>query len=272
MPDALATHSVVATMAAHRESSDVAGTRAALNADHTPAGVRHRLQAPQAPSLLRDFVYGAIDGTITTFAVVAGVAGAGLSASIVIILGLANLLADGFSMAVSNFLGTRAEQQQRERARRDEERQIALIPTGEEEEIRQIFAGKGFEAAELERVVEVITADRRVWVDTMMTEELGYGAAHADPLRAAAATFAAFLALGFLPLAVFVIDALSPGEIAAPFAWSAAMTAAAFFAIGAMKARFVDRRWWRSGLETLLIGGAAAALAFVVGTLLQGVA
>jgi len=250
------------------------GTRAvdALAPSHTPASVRARLSSPRPASNLRDFVYGAIDGTVTTFAVVAGVAGAGLSTSVVIILGLANLLADGFSMAVSNFLGTRAERQQRERARRDEERQIALIPEGEQEEIRQIFAAKGFAAADLDRVVEVITSDRRVWLDTMMTEELGYGADSTAPLRAAGATFAAFVLLGFLPLAVFVVDALTPGAIAAPFAWSAAMTAMAFFAVGTLKARFVDQPPLRSALETMAVGGSAALLAFVAGALLQGIA
>src|SRR6188474_3262182 len=87
---------------------------------HTPAGVRRRLEQAPRPSHLRDLIYGAIDGTVTTFAVVAGVQGARLEASIVIILGFANLIADGFSMAVSNFLATRAETQQRALARSQE--------------------------------------------------------------------------------------------------------------------------------------------------------
>jgi vacuolar iron transporter family protein len=244
----------------------------ALSREHTPSGVRARLRTPPRASYLRDFVYGAIDGTVTTFAVVAGVVGADLGATVIIILGAANLLADGFSMAVSNFLGSRTEHQRREHARLEEERHVALVPAGEAEEIRQIFAAKGFTGGDLDRVVEVITANRGVWVDTMMSEELGYGADSSDPLRAAAATFVAFVVLGFLPLAVFVFDALVPGDIEAPFAWSAGLTAVAFFTVGTLKARFVDRSPWRSGLETLAIGGCAAALAFAVGTLLQGVA
>ena len=242
-----------------------------LAPEHTPAGVRARLSSPPRPSYLRDFVYGAIDGAVTTFAIVAGVVGAGLSDSVIVILGFANLIADGFSMAASNFLGTRSEQQRRERARRDEERQIALIPKGEREEIRQIFAAKGFAGADLDRAVEVITADPKVWVETMMTDELGYGPDNLEPLRSAGATLLAFVTVGFLPLAVFVVDAVAPGEIAAPFAWSAAMTAIAFYVVGTLKARFVDQpvggRGWRRRRS-----GAAAALAFAVGVLLQGLA
>jgi hypothetical protein len=79
-----------------------------LRTGHTPEAIRARLAAEREHSYLRDFIYGGIDGSVTTFAVVSGVAGADLAASIVIILGLANLIGDGFSMAASNFLGTRA--------------------------------------------------------------------------------------------------------------------------------------------------------------------
>jgi VIT1/CCC1 family predicted Fe2+/Mn2+ transporter len=240
--------------------------------DHTPDAVRARLEDAPAPSYLRDFVYGAVDGAVTTFAIVAGVAGADLDETIVIILGAANLLADGFSMAASNFLGSRAERQERQRARRDEEEQIRLHPEGEREEIRQIFASKGFEGDQLERVVEVITSDPKLWADTMMSEELGFGATEPDEKRAALATFTAFVVAGSLPLLVFVIDELTPGRVDSAFTWSAILTAVAFFVIGTLKARFVDQRWWRSGLETLAIGGLAAVLAYAAGAALQGVA
>ena len=148
---------------------------------HSPRAIRERLLRPQGQNHLRDFIYGGIDGAVTTFAVVAGVAGAGLSATVVIILGVANLIADGFSMAVSNFAATRSEMQQRALARAEEERQILELPEGEREEIRQIFSLKGFSGENLDRVVEVITDNPRVWVDTMMLEERGYGTAREEP-------------------------------------------------------------------------------------------
>ena len=199
--------------------------RAALLAtDHTPHAVSRRLGQRPSPSYLHDFIYGAVDGAVTTFAVVAGVAGASLDETVVIILGGANLVADGFSMAASNFLGSRAERQQRDRARREEQLHIRLVPEGEREEIRQIYAAKGFEGEDLERVVEVITSDRELWAETMMSEELGFASTEPNEYRAALSTLAAFITVGFLPLLVYVYDLAAPGDVAEPFAWSALMT------------------------------------------------
>jgi VIT1/CCC1 family predicted Fe2+/Mn2+ transporter len=145
------------------------------------------------------------------------------------------------------------------------------VPEGEREEIRQIFAAKGFEGEDLDRVVEVITSDRELWVETMMSEELGFASSEPSEIRAAAATFVAFITIGFLPLAIFVYDLAAPGGVADPFVWSAVMTGVAFFVVGALKSRFVEQTWWRAGLETLAVGGLAAGLAFAVGALLQGV-
>lgn len=244
-----------------------------LRDSHTPEAVRSRLAEAGRHSYVRDFIYGAVDGTVTTFAVVAGVVGASLDAGIVIVLGVANLIADGFSMAVSNYLGTKAERQQYEKARREEEHEITVIPEGEREEIRQIFAAKGFKGDDLDRAVDVITADRDRWIATMIVDEHGLASTPPDPWRGAAATFVAFVLVGFVPLASFVAEAAWPSlfEVSA-FGWSLGLTGLAFFLVGAWKSRFVDEAWWRSGLETLAVGGAAAAIAFGIGNLLENVA
>ena len=242
-----------------------------LQAGHTPAAIAARLSRRPAQSYLRDFVYGAIDGTVTTFAVVAGVVGADLSASVIIVLGAANLVADGFSMAVSNYLGTKSQQEELHRARRMEERHIDLIPDGEADEIREIFRQKGFDGELLERIVQVVTSNRQLWVETMLTDEWGLTLTTPVPWRAGLMTFIAFVVAGLLPLLPYIVTS-SVGGSQAPFAWSITLAALAFVGIGAIKSWFVGHSWWRSGLETLTLGGGAAVLAYATGALLKSFA
>lgn len=241
-------------------------------ASHTPEAIRRRLGEDPQRSYLRDFIFGAIDGAVTTLAVVSAAAGAGLGAGIIVILGVANLAADGFSMAAANFLGTRAENHQTDRTRREEEREIEVHPEGEREEVRQIYAEKGFDGEILDRIVEVITSDKKRWVDTMLTEEHGLTLTHRSPWRAGWSTFIAFVIIGAIPLLPFIPGVAGLWEVNRPFLYSAILTAIAFFTIGLAKGRVVDKRWWLSGLETLGVGGIAAALAFAAGAVLEGVA
>lgn len=180
------------------------------------------MESPSKPEVsestyLKDFIYGAIDGAVTTFAVVSGVAGAGLSSTIIIILGIANLVADGFSMAAGNFLGSRAENQ-------------AMDKAGSNDLPRK------------------------------------------SSLRAALVTLVAFVIVGSIPLISFVVNWIAPGSIANPFFWSSLLTGMAFFAVGASKSRFVVQHWALCGFETLAIGGIAAAIAYGIGVLLEGLA
>lgn len=235
---------------------------------HRPDIVAERLQIVNQHSYLKDFIYGAIDGAVTTFAVVSGVAGAQLSASVVVILGVANLIGDGFSMAAGNYLGTRAEAEHRERVRNMEERHIANVPEGEREEIRHIFREKGFEGELLEQVVETITADKQRWIDTMLHEEHGLPSVVPSAMRAATITFVAFILVGAIPLIPFVLGLLFGISIPAPYVISTTLTAVAFFGVGAAKSRVVDTNWLTAGLETLFVGGMAAGLAYACGVLL----
>lgn len=244
--------------------------RESLETEHTTDAVAQRLAAANEHSYVGDFVLGAIDGTVTTFAVVAGAAGAEFSANVAIVLGMANLFADGFSMAASNYVGTKSERQVVERVRAAEHAHIQVIPEGEREEIRQIFAAKGFEGELLERIVDVITSDERRWVDTMVTEEHGLQLEMPSPLRAAISTFAAFVLLGFVPLVPYCFPLSA--DASAKFVFSSASTAIAFFLIGAAKGHVVHRSKFFSGLETLAIGGAAAGLAYLAGDLLRAFA
>jgi VIT1/CCC1 family predicted Fe2+/Mn2+ transporter len=233
--------------------------------DHTSDAIRARLSSRQAPSYIGDAVLGAMDGTVTTFAAIAGATGAGLAGSIGIALGLANVCADGFSMAVGNYQRAGAERHVLEQTRSDEEQHVRRHPEGEREEIRQIFAAKGFTGDSLETIVDVLTADAERWVDTMLTEEHGLRLVPQSPLQVALVTFGAFALAGLvpiLPLAFFLSQSLESA-----FPYSALATAVTFFAIGYAKARMVARPPWRAGAASVLLGVVAAGLAYLAGTL-----
>ena len=234
-----------------------------LEHEHTSKAIRERLQEGHRPNYLRDWIYGGIDGAVTTFAVTAGVAGASLSPTIVLILGLANLIADGFSMAAANYSGTKTEYDDMLRLAEVEKKHIALVPEGEREEIRQILANKGLTGSALEEAVAAITSNEKVWIDTMLTEEYGLSPSVPNPLVAALYTVWAFVTCGLVPLIPFVLG------VSNAFRWSVLATGVVFFAIGSIKSRWSLAPWWRSGLETLIIGMSAAGLAYAVGYLLR---
>ncbi len=219
---------------------------------------------------LADAVLGATDGIVTTFAVVAGAAGASLSSGIVLIMGFANLLADGFSMAVGNYLGACSQQDFWVEERKREIWEIEHIPQAEREEIKRLYQRKGFEGEILEQIVRTITSDKERWLDEMMREELGIQEERIAPLMSGLVTFVAFAFAGLLPLLSYVLAFWNPSLAPSAFAVSVGLTAMALFGVGAAR-RFMTRRsWWQSGLEILGVGGLAAACAFVVGHLLRG--
>ncbi len=226
---------------------------------HTREAIRERLAAEPRQSYIRDCVYGGVDGAVTIFAIVSGVVGARLSSSVIVILGLSNLVADGLAMAASNYLATRSEHDELRHAEAIERRHIETVPEGEREEVREIFRGYGLGGDTLERVVETITANRGRWVRTMLREEYGLPAVVRSSWRAAASTYSAFLLCGLVPLIPFVTGLTNA------FGVAAVATGLVFFLIGALKSRWSVEPWWRSALETLAIGSGAAAVAYGIG-------
>ncbi|MEK6927368.1 MAG: VIT1/CCC1 transporter family protein [Nanoarchaeota archaeon] len=165
---------------------------------------------------LPEFVYGGVDGSVTTFAVVAGAIGASLNPGIVIILGFANLFGDGFSMAVSNYLSNKSH-------------------------------------IELHKV------------DTNEPE-------FKHPLKTGLATFISFMLIGLIPLISFLLALIYPSLLPNQFKYSIILTVFAFLFVGWIRGEVVKKHPIHSALETLIIGGIAASLAFGVGYLLRGLA
>lgn len=234
--------------------------------DHSPEAIARRMNAGPKHSYLRDLVYGGVDGSVTTFAVVSGVVGAELQTKTILILGFANLIADGFSMAAGNYLGTRTEHDELKHYEAIERKEIELVPEGEVEEVRQILARKGLKGKSLEQAVKDVTSDHAKWVQLMVAEEYGLPSEIRSPSIAAAATFFAFVVCGLVPLLPYLFSGLS-----SQFAWACVSTGLVFFAIGSLKSIWSIKKWWLSGLTTLSIGSVSAALAYLAGVLLKSV-
>ncbi|GFE65508.1 VIT1/CCC1 transporter family protein [Litoreibacter roseus] len=228
---------------------------------HSPQDVAARLSSSQQNSYLKDMIYGGIDGAVTTFAIVAGVKGAGLSHSIIVALGLANIIADGFSMAASNYSGTKAELDDRKRIIKIEERHIKHHRDGELEELRQILELRGLTGDVLTKATDAISRSKDKWINLMLTDEYGLPRDPPNPVRAALSTFGAFMVAGSVPLIPFVFG------VPAAFQISVFATLLTFFLIGTGKSRWSLAKWWWSGAETLTIGAIAALLAYGVGGL-----
>jgi VIT1/CCC1 family predicted Fe2+/Mn2+ transporter len=213
-----------------------------------------------------DFIYGSIDGAVTTFAIVAGVMGAGLSPGIILILGFANLFADGFSMAVANFQASKARNEYIEMKRKQEEWEIDNLEEQEKDEIRDIYRKKGFKDELLDEVVRTITSRRKVWVDTMMKEELGLIEDEKRPIDSSISTFIGFNLIGLIPLIPFILFILiGVASDQDAFAYSTMLVASAFFIVGVIKGKIVKKSKIMSGLFTLMIGGVAAIVAYLIG-------
>ena len=218
-------------------------------------------------AFLKDAVYGANDGIITTFAVVASVVGAALSPVVVILVGIASLLADAFSMAVSNYLASRSDVDFAKRERQVEQKEVEDRPEAEVDEVRNILLTKGYAGEDLEMLVRLIVKNERYWIDFMMHEELGI-APHGSvkPVKAALVTFSAFVAAGIMPIVPYLFSFKNSTDA---FFWSIAATAATLFLVGSARAYFTERKWYVSGFEMLVAGGVAALIAYSAGSLVS---
>ncbi len=220
---------------------------------------------------LGEMVYGGLDGIITTFAVVSGVAGAQLGTPVILILGLANLLADGFSMATGAYLSSKSE---REYYRKEWEREaweVKHFPDGERAELQEVYVSRGYTDEEAAQLVEIQSRNPERWVKAMMIDELGMMEDETNPLINGLVTLASFVIAGAVPLVVYLIGLAFPISPDMAFPISIASSGLALFALGATKVLVTKLNPIRSGLEMLVVGGLAAGVAYVVGALLKGI-
>lgn len=218
---------------------------------------------------LPEFVYGGIDGLVTTFAVVAWATGANLDLSIVLILWFANLFADGFSMSVGAYLANKSEHDTYKKNLAIEYREIVHLREKEIQEIRDIYLAKWFEGELLEQVVAKIIEDDDRRVDVMMKEELGLSEPDKTPLLVWASTLISFVVIWLIPLLTYVVSYISEIDPATLFPLSIGLTAAWFLGIWFMKSYINQTSHRKAMLETVILWGLAASVAYYVGFVLE---
>lgn len=226
-----------------------------------------------AGKYIKSIVYGGLDGIITTFAVVASIAGAGLGVGVVIIMGFASLFADGISMGMGDFLSSKAENDYTNEERKRESWECEHYIEGEINEMVELYVGKGMSEEDASQVVGIMSKYRDIFIDTMMVEELGLMAVDPSdsPLKNGFVTLASFLIFGCVPMVSYVVAvAINPnhGETTtfnATFMVASGMTLLTMFLLGALTSKFSPAKWYVSGLWMVANGGAAAVVAYLIG-------
>jgi VIT1/CCC1 family predicted Fe2+/Mn2+ transporter len=243
---------------------------------HEPGAIHNaarEIHGSSGSRYIGNMVSGGLDGIMTTFAVVSGVAGAQLNPAIIIILGLANLFGGGFSMGLGAFLSHRSEREYYDQELKRETWEVEHFPEGERQELLEIYLRQGYSKSDAKKIVEVKTANKKLWLNAMMTEELGLLKDDSSPMGAALATFFPFLATGSLPLLVYLVALLFklnlPGFTS--FLISITLSGLALFLLGAAKFFITKRNPFLSGLEMLLVGGFAASVAYFIGVILKDI-
>lgn len=213
---------------------------------------------------LRDFILGGQDGLVNVLAVILGVASATGDIRIVIIAGLAATFGESISMAAVAYTATKAEEDFYWSEVEREKREMKEMPGEEKKEIREIYYKKGFRGNLLNSVVNKIVSNEKVWLETMMTEELHlYKENSQNPLKSAAIVGIAAVLGSVIPLLPFVFLGLQQA-----MAGSILISAFFLFMVGAVKAKITVGNWVKSGMELALIGMAAALVGYGIGAVL----
>mmetsp|Transcript_9768 Transcript_9768/g.26548 ORF Transcript_9768/g.26548 Transcript_9768/m.26548 type:complete len:296 (+) Transcript_9768:100-987(+) len=231
---------------------------------------------------IKSFVFGGLDGILTSFAIVAGSAGAGLGVGAVLAIGISNVLADALAMGVGEYLSTKTEHEYIAEERAREAWELENYPEGEITEMVGIFVERGMSHEDATEVITRMAKYPDFFVNLMMTEELGLQVPDEgnQSLLKGVVMFCAFATFGMLPIFGYVAtdwvvkDAAGNGEEQPMTMLIAActVTSVTLFALGAFKAHFAHKKYLRSGLETLMLGGACATLSYNVGLALSSLA
>ncbi|KDO25654.1 hypothetical protein SPRG_08953 [Saprolegnia parasitica CBS 223.65] len=221
---------------------------------------------------IKSAVFGGLDGIITTFATVTSVAGSGLPHAVILILGLAHLVADGLSMGMGDYLSTQAETDLINHERSRELWEMENFPEGEKAEMIELYEAKGISSEDAKIVVDTLSKYKEAFVDIMMVEELKLMPVDDDenPFIGGLITFGSFVLFGAVPLLSYLINLLPGVSLTGDQAlWgSCFLTVLTLFMLGAVKGQYVGQKWYLSGMYMAINGTVAAGMGWVIGYLL----
>jgi VIT1/CCC1 family predicted Fe2+/Mn2+ transporter len=223
---------------------------------------RHSEPHLEESSGIRDFVFGFGDGINTSLGIAAGVGGAEVSSNIIILAALVGMFTGAKAMAVQNYLAVKSHRELLKSEIAREKWEIENKPEFERKEIEDIYKAKGFSGKELEMIVNKITSDKKVWLDTMLTEELKLNVeVVGSPLKSAFRMFGSFLIGGILPIIPFFF---AQGFL--PLSIAVGMSLSASFAVGAVKSKLAQTNIIKGGLEMAGLGTGIALVGFGIGS------
>jgi len=227
---------------------------------------QHRQERQQglSRSSIRDTILGFQDGVVNTLGLVLGVASAVQNTKIVLISGLVTTFAESISMAAVAYTSTKAAHEFYESQLEREKKEIQDIPQIETEEIREIYHKKGFRGKQLSSIVKKITSNKKLWLGTMMAEELKlFPEDYESPLKSTFVVGISAVIGSLVPIIPFFVFSVKPGMISALF-----LSILCLFIVGAVKAKFTIGNWKKSGIEMAVLGTLAAVAGYFIGSLL----
>ena len=223
-----------------------------------------------APEMVRDVVIGMSDGLTVPFALAAGISGAIATnphaSALVVTAGFAEIAAGSIAMGLGGYLAAKTDEEHYASELQREYEETVELPEVETEEVAKVFRDYGMSEAEMAPVVAAITSNQKRWVDFMMRFELGLEEPHPKRARVSALTIAfSYIVGGMIPLASYILIS----DVQTGLRWSVAVTLVALALFGWIKGRFTGINPWKGGVQTVLIGGLAAGVAFLIAKLIS---
>lgn len=211
---------------------------------------------------IKNMVFGVQDGALTTLGIVTGITGAITDNSVIVLAGVVSLAAEAISMGAGEYISSKSEIEVYNHEVELEKKEMVRVPEIERQEIVDIYKAKGFKGKLLNQIVKKITSDKKLWLDTMLREELGFPERFEDPKKLGLQMLIASFIGGAVPIIPYL---LLPAAVA--LAVSVIGTAIALFAVGASKTLITKGNWIKSGTEMMLVGMLVALAGYTIGSI-----